>query len=125
MDPKFGSSHLKFSILLAKLGRWSEAEKEYQAFYPAVPLGKPTAKGFVEQMRAHLTMMDKSGHAPETWWAMACAAEGDRECALAWLRKAVAHHDSEFLYCIRLPIFDFLRPDARYVELMRGVGLSP
>lgn len=59
------------------------------------------------------------------WWAGAFAAEGDREQTIAWLRKSVANHDSEFSYNIRDPLFDFLRSDPRYLELMRGVGLPP
>jgi len=38
---------------------------------------------------------------------------------------AVANLDSEFSYEIRNQLFDFVRPDPRYVELMRGVGLPP
>ena len=125
MDPNFGPTHLKFSNLYAALGKWSEAEKEYHAFYSDAPVGSPNAKGFAEQMRTHLATMDRRGRAPETWRAVSFAMEGDREGAIAWLQKAAAHHDSEFPYGIRDPLLDSLRSDARYVEMMKGVGLPP
>jgi TolB-like protein/predicted Ser/Thr protein kinase/thioredoxin-like negative regulator of GroEL len=125
MDPKFPPAHLKLSMLYAAQGKWSEAEKEYHAFDPRAQAGNPTAKGHADQVRVHLAAFDKTGRAPETWWAMASAIEGDREGTIAWLQKAVAHHDSEFPYGIRDPLFDVLRSDARYVGLMKGIGLPP
>ena len=125
MDPGFRPTNLKLAGLLAALGKFGEAEKEYALYTPEVPVGKPTAKGFAEQWRAGLALMDKRGHAPETWWAMASAAEGDRDGVMAWLQKAVAHHDGEFPYGIRSPLFDPVRSDPRYLDLMRGIGLPP
>jgi len=113
--------------LYAKTGKWAEAEKEYVAFSGDTSLAafSPTAKGYSELVQADLALRDKRGHASETWWALAFAAVGDRERALAWLQKAAENHDSEFPYEIRDPLFDFLRSDARYVELMGRAGLPP
>ncbi len=58
-------------------------------------------------------------------WAGAFAAERDRENAIAWLQKAAANHGSEFPYEIRNPLFDFLRSDPRYIEMMKSAGLPP
>ena len=62
---------------------------------------------------------------PETWWAAAFAAFGDRDSMIELLWKATANHDSEFEYDVRNPLFDFVRSDPRYIELIRGVGLPP
>jgi serine/threonine protein kinase/tetratricopeptide (TPR) repeat protein len=127
VDPNFRPTHGKFSYFYAGSGKWAEAEKEYRAWAPdaSLPAASPTPKGYSDLVRASLAQIDKRGHSSEIWWAGAFAAEGDREQAIAWLRKAVANHDSEFSYNIRDPIFDFLRSDPRYVEMMRGVGLPP
>jgi TolB-like protein/Tfp pilus assembly protein PilF/predicted Ser/Thr protein kinase len=127
IDPTFRPAHGKASRLYAKISKWAEAEKEYIAFSgnTRLPAVSPTAEGFSELVQADLALRDKRGHAPETWWALAFAAEGDRDRALAWLQKAVENHDSEFPYEIRNPLFDFLRSDARYIALMDRSGLPP
>ena len=51
--------------------------------------------------------------------------DGDRDQAIAFLQKAVANHGIEFPYAIRDPLFDPLRSDPRYVDLMRSAGLPP
>jgi TolB-like protein/tetratricopeptide (TPR) repeat protein len=127
IDPAFGACHLKFSRLCAATGKWAEAVKEYVAFSgdAGLPAISPTARGYSELVQADLALRDKRGHASETWWALAFATGGDRERAITWLQKAAESHDSEFPYEIRDPVFDFLRSDARYVELMGRVGLPP
>ena len=127
LDPNFRPSHGKFAYYYAATGEWAEAAKQYRAWSgdANLPATSPTAKGFSEVVQAYLKLLNQRGHAPEMWWAIAFAAEGDREQAIAWLQKAAATHDSEFPYAVRDPLFDFVRSDPRYVELMRGVGLPP
>jgi eukaryotic-like serine/threonine-protein kinase len=127
IDPNFRPGHGKFSRLYAKTGKWAEAGKEFRAFAPDMnlPVTEPTAKGYAQLLRAYLKLVDTRGHAAETWWAWASAVEADRDSTIEWLQKAVTNHDSEFGYEIRNPLFDFVRSDPRYLELMRGVGLPP
>jgi TolB-like protein/predicted Ser/Thr protein kinase len=127
LDPNFRPTHGKFSYFYAGTGQWAEAEKQYREWAPDRILRNtsPTAPGYAQLVRDNLAQISKQGHAPEMWWALASAAEGDRERAIEWIQKAVTNQDSEFSFDIRDPIFDFLRSDPRYVELMRGVGLPP
>jgi Tfp pilus assembly protein PilF len=127
IDPGFGPTYVKFSYFYASSGKWAEAEKEYRAWVGDANLSAtgPTAKGFSELVQAYLTQLNQRGHAPETWWASAFAAAGDEERTLAWLQKGAAAHDSEFPYVVRDPLFDFVRSNPRYIEMMRGVGLPP
>jgi hypothetical protein len=69
--------------------------------------------------------MAKTGHVGSILWALSYAAEGDRDQAFAWLQKSAADHGSEFPYEIRNPLFDPLRSDPRYLEIMKTVGLQP
>jgi tetratricopeptide (TPR) repeat protein len=127
IDPTFRPAHGKLARLYAKMGNWTAAEKELLAYSgeSTQPTNDPTAKGFSELDQAFLRRMDKQGQAPEIWWAMSYVVVGDHEQTFAWLRKAVANHDSEFPYEIRNPLFDPIRSDARYAELMRSAGLPP
>ena len=127
IDPNFRPSHGKFAYLYAAIGKWAEAVQQYRAWAGDMnlPDASPTAKGYSELVQAYSAQLNQRGHAPEMYRALAFAAEGDRERAIAWMQKAVATHDSEFPYTVRDPLFDFVRSDARYVELMGGVGLPP
>jgi TolB-like protein/Tfp pilus assembly protein PilF/predicted Ser/Thr protein kinase len=127
IDPSFRPSHGKLSRLYAKLGNWGAAEQEFLAYTGQTSAGsiEPSAKGFSEILQADLRVRDKAGHAPETWWAFTYAIIGDSDQTLVWLRKAAANRDGEFPYEIRNPLFDFVRSDARYVEMMRSAGLPP
>jgi hypothetical protein len=55
--------------------------------------------------------------------AQAYAAEGDRENTMIWVQKAAANHASGFPFEIRNPIFDLVRQDPRYIQMMHDVGL--
>jgi eukaryotic-like serine/threonine-protein kinase len=127
IDPSFRPAHGKLARLYAKLGNWGSAEQEFLAYTGLTnsPAMQPTAKAFSDLLQADLRVRDKAGHAPETWWAFSFAVLGDSDQTIAWLRKAVANRDSEFPYEVRNPLFDFLRSDARYAELMRSAGLPP
>lgn len=132
--PDFRPCYAKYARFLASRGEWAEAEriygdqKVYETYLPqgaTPPVTSPTAQGWAELFQAYLKSMDRRGHSPETWWAESYAAAGDRDQAISWLRKAVANHDNEFLWEIRNPVFDRVRSDPRYIELIRGIGLPP
>jgi TolB-like protein/Flp pilus assembly protein TadD len=127
IDPNFRPSHGKFAYYYAANGKWPEAVQQYRSWAGDVnlPDASPTAQGYSELVQAYSAQLNQRGHAPEMYRALAFAAGGDRELAIAWIQKAVATHDSEFPYTIRDPLLDPLRSDARYIEMMRGVGLPP
>jgi serine/threonine protein kinase/tetratricopeptide (TPR) repeat protein len=125
MDPYFRPTHNKLSRFYAMHGQWTAAETEFTAWNGDTNLHpkSATASGYAEMVRADLVQRDKSGHAAETWWAISYAVEKNADQAFVWLRKAAATHDSEFPYEIRDPLFDFLRSDPRYAEVMKMAGL--
>jgi len=130
IEPTSYPAHWKYSTLLGFRGNWAEAVQEYRTAakmegdsdLPQVPA---SAKGYAQLAREHLTRMSRHGHIGEIVWAATYAAEGDRENALAAIETAGKKHASEFVYEIRSPLFDFLRSDPRYIQLMKNVGLPP
>ena len=50
---------------------------------------------------------------------------GDKEQAFAWLEKAYEER-TRLIFAIKVdPLFDDLRSDSRFQDLLRRVGLSP
>ncbi len=130
LDSNFAAAHRKFAYLYAVQGKWADANREYAAFAVAngnkdLPTFSATAQGFAQLTRAQLTEMAKTGHVGDVLWALSYAAEGDHDQAIAWLQKSASGHGSEFPYEIRNPLFDPLRSDPRYLEIMKTVGLKP
>jgi TolB-like protein/DNA-binding winged helix-turn-helix (wHTH) protein/Tfp pilus assembly protein PilF len=50
---------------------------------------------------------------------------GDKEKALEWLNRAVRMKGSSNWFKLRYPVFDFMRSDPRYQDLVRRIGLAP
>jgi len=129
IDPNFSTAYRKFAEVYAAAGKWAEANQAYSTFMfaevrkPAAV--SPTALGYAQLVKSSLEQMSKRGQVGDILWAGAFAAERDRENAIAWLQKAAANHGSEFPYEIRNPLFDFLRSDPRYIEMMKSAGLPP
>jgi hypothetical protein len=64
-----------------------------------------------------ITGADRSGAI-----AVAYAAAGDRDKAIEYLQKGYSDGDDIQLW-IRYPVFDSMRADPRYAELMRRLGV--
>ena len=129
IDPNFVVAHRKQSFVYVVRGEWEQAVRELRAGFNAI-LGSDTLlpapatpASYTQLSLEALRILGERGHTSDTWWALAYAASGDRDRAFASLEKAVENHDGEFSYEIRNPMFDFLRSDPRYVELMRSAGL--
>jgi hypothetical protein len=51
---------------------------------------------------------------------------GDKEQAFVWLERAYNEHSNDLLMgIVASPIYDKLRDDPRYADLVRRVGLQP
>jgi tetratricopeptide (TPR) repeat protein len=119
-DPNFGPAHLKLSFLYATTGRFTEAISEMQKFSPIPGNWSRDAKGYNELA---VVALPKVGD----WYADAAltfAVTGDRDKAFEYLDRALSDQSTDLILVVRFPVLDPLRADPRFVELMRGLGLS-
>jgi eukaryotic-like serine/threonine-protein kinase len=124
IDTNFPPSHQKLAQAYAQTGKYAEAVKEWQNF--AAPAMKPSedAQGFAQLVMESLTAQrEKTGYAPESFFALGYAIAGDRAKTFEWLEKAVTDEDDQIGFYIRYPAFDPYRSDPRYAEIMRQIGL--
>jgi hypothetical protein len=49
---------------------------------------------------------------------------GNKELAFEWLRRAADHRTADLIYLKTDPLYDSLRADSRFDELLRRVGFA-
>jgi hypothetical protein len=57
-------------------------------------------------------------------FARTCARLGEKDRALKWLERAYAEHSDHLVLLKVDPIFDGLRSDPRFIDLLRRVGFT-
>ncbi len=125
LDPNFVPAHFKLSQLYAVMGRFTEAVSEYQKVLPMPGSWTPDAKGYGQLVTAALLdKRSKTGYEPESFIASGFAVAGDRQQTFDWLEKAVENEDDQIGSAIRYPMFDGIRSDPRYADVMHRIGLS-
>ena len=65
----------------------------------------------------------KSNYVPTVLVAQACARVGDSECVFEWLGKGFEERDDLMINLKVEPVFDGIRLDPRYEDLVRRVGI--
>jgi serine/threonine protein kinase/tetratricopeptide (TPR) repeat protein len=120
-DPNFGPGHFKFSQLYATNGRFADAVSELGKAAFLAPDSKAKARtldanGYIEKS------MEVTGGDHSAAIAIAYAAAGNRDKAFEYLQKAYSEGDGIGMW-IRYPVFDSIRSDPRYVDLMKRAGL--
>jgi serine/threonine-protein kinase len=131
-DPE---SHLRVGTLYSRLGKYREAIAQYQE---AISLGdhSPDAQillghgyglaGEHEKARAILQQL-RTGkdYVSPIGFAYIHIALGEYEQAFAALETAYAAHDQQLIWLRGEVVYDPIRSDPRFADLMRRVGLSP
>lgn len=137
MNPDFAVAHLRLGRAYAAKGLYSQAIEEFQKFSTLsgdVPLatasiGNALARtgdrsGAVRALNK-LAILSRQTHVPSISFALVYLGLGDNDQAVTWLEKAYGER-SDFLLVLRVdPLFDALRPDPRFQDLMHRVGLPP
>ena len=136
MDPSFGRAHLGIDAYM-QLGRFDEALAKVEEWRRLSGDGTNIRSRLVyiygrtgqkDKARAELRKLEAMNAArPQDPVAMAVAyiGIGNNEAALSSLEKAYAER-SNLLTALNVePVYDPLRQDARFQELLRRVGFAP
>jgi serine/threonine-protein kinase len=137
MDPGFFRAHLFLGRAYEQKGMYKEALAAYQraaelevdsgetvvmlGHLHAVSGNKAEANRVLETLREQYKRHQVSAYDP----AIIYAGLGEREQALEWLGRAHEERTGGLLLLKAEPIFDGLRPDPRYAELLRRMNLAP
>jgi tetratricopeptide (TPR) repeat protein len=94
-----------------------------EGFAAALARSGQTSKA--REVLADLIRQSESGYQTQVGVAATYLALGEPDSSLYWLDKAYELRDGNLPWVRLMPMFDGLRSDARYVALMRKMGLEP
>jgi TolB-like protein len=119
IDPNFAVAHDVLGSLLASKGRHQEALAESQKAVVHAQHGQPdAARRIIGELAA------VSGrYTPALAFAVVHLGLGERDQAIDWLEKAYEERYNRLAYLRREPVWDPLRPDPRFQDLVRRIGL--
>jgi DNA-binding winged helix-turn-helix (wHTH) protein/TolB-like protein/Tfp pilus assembly protein PilF len=135
MDPNSGFAHWAIGNVYVHKGMYAEAVAEYQK---AIPLSgdspdEPAMLAYAyalsgrrqeaQQIIDELKARSKQSHIAPTIIAVIYGGLGENDRAFEWLAKAYDEHDFLLVFLKVEPMFDPLRSDSRFIELLRRVNL--
>ena len=135
LDPSFAVAHDVLGMMLASKGMYAEALPEIEkavaltrgAAIPTADLGYLRARlGQPEEARRILQQLAeaaKERYTPAMAFAVVHLGLGEHDQALNWLDKAYEERFNRLAYLRREPIWDPLRSDPRFVDLLRRINL--
>ena len=136
LDPNFGLAHLCIGISSVSQGRFQEGIPELRkatellpgSSYAMAQLGLSYAwsgdRAGAQNILSQLKNPSQS-HLPAYNIAVVCAVLGDKEQTIFWLKKGFAEHNDDMVNMKIEPVFEPIRADPRFQELIRGVGFPP
>jgi len=137
IDPTFASAHLDLSIvyrLTSKYDLWLE-EWEKGARLNNDPEDIALVKAVKQEyamlgphgaMKRHVALQEKQAkriYIDPAWIAGNYALLGEKDRAFSWLEKAFREKSGGLLNIKSAPVFDSLRSDPRYADLLKRMGL--
>jgi TolB-like protein/DNA-binding winged helix-turn-helix (wHTH) protein/Tfp pilus assembly protein PilF len=133
MDANFPRAHLVMGAYVEK-GMFAEAQADNEKLRPLSPVSYWSWRGYISgragqsaQARhalQELLRVKRSQPVDAIYVARAYVGAGDKNQALAWLEKAYVEHSNELVTLKVSPLYDPLRGDPRFQELLNQVGLS-
>jgi len=135
LDPTFAVAHDVLGGTLASKGMYGEALPEMEkavaltrgAAMPMADLGYVHARlGHREEARRILQQLAESAkerYTPALAFAVVHLGLGEHDQAMSWLEKAYQERFNRLAYLRREPIWDSLRADPRFIDLLRRINL--
>ncbi len=132
LDPYFWIAHLFAGKAYAQKGMYTQAITELRKA-GAVTTEVLATSGYVEavakngrearEILAELTRRRRQAYVPPSHLAKIHAALGENDQAFAWLNKAYDEHDVWLIWLASEPMWDFLRSDPRFGNLLRRLDI--
>jgi serine/threonine protein kinase/tetratricopeptide (TPR) repeat protein len=134
LDPSWVESHLGLGLTFAAKGMYREALAEFEKLpggqnatvMRAYVLARMGERGQALRTLDKLNELSKKARVPAESFAIVHLGLGEKDQALAWLEKSYQERDYVSLGSLKLdPIWDPLRSDPRFADLLRRIGLPP
>jgi adenylate cyclase len=137
MDSTFAQAHVFLGRAYEQKGTYPEAIAEFRK---ALELSEGDTNELAALGRAYaisnqasearnildqLKKRSEQTYVQPTWIAVIYLGLGDKTQAFDWLQKAYEDRSAWLVYLKVDPLFDNVRSDPRFGDLMRRVGLSP
>jgi serine/threonine-protein kinase len=136
MDSNFWLSRINLGRSYTQIGKHDDAVMELENAR-RLSSGSTEAEAFLafayasagkhEEARRMLESLHKQAaqiHVPPYHFAVAHAGLGENDSAFQWLERALDKHAVDLFTINVEPMFDTLRADSRFEDLVRRVGLS-
>jgi TolB-like protein/Flp pilus assembly protein TadD/tRNA A-37 threonylcarbamoyl transferase component Bud32 len=137
IDPNFLSAITNLGDAYVRASKNKEALAEYQKALSLSPDSPTTLSrmGYMlavqgrreeaEQILVRLTDLSKSQYLSAMNMVRVLVGLGDREAAFHWLERACEEHSTAMAYINADPIYDPLRSDPRFADVLRRMNLQP
>ncbi len=136
LDPSFPGAHYCLGLAYEQKGMFAEAIAEFQRAITLErnpmyigALGHAYAvagrRGEARRLLGDLTDLSKRRYVDPVPVATVHAGLGEKDQAFEWLEKGYEERSSQLTVIKVNPIYDSLRSDPRYEELLRRIGLQP
>jgi TolB-like protein len=135
LAPNFSWGHFNLAQIYQQTGRTEEAAQESlkaDELFGMEPekiimlkeaIAKSGAQGYWRRTLENYKASAKSNYVSSLMVAAACVRVGDKECAFRWLEKGIEERDDLMINLNVEPVFDGIRWDPRYRDLVRRVGI--
>jgi eukaryotic-like serine/threonine-protein kinase len=135
IDPKFSPARRNLEEVYAHMGKYKEAvaEREKALSLSGSPelaasieedFTKSGYKGVLQSWLEGLTQLSKHSYVSSYSIAESYMRMDQKQKAFEWLEKAYEEHDSGLVSLAVEPMFESIRPDPRFKEILRRMKLS-
>jgi len=134
-NPDFAYAHFSLGETLVSTGSLDDGASEIRKALDLSQMAEPKAMLVYAYMAAgkreeaqkafeELEGISKEKYVPDTWFAVAHGALGNKSKAIDSLRRAIKNHNSSVAENVNKPYFDSLRTETGFHDLLKGIGLE-